>query len=90
MTVATQTLEGQLDALIAEHGLTSVGLRRIRMDDGTHFWSVHASGSGLCGANRGACDGSAQAELKAALANLNEKRARPVVVPELALLDQAA
>lgn len=90
MTVATQTLEGQLDALIAEHGLTSVGLMRIRMDDGTHFWSVHASGSGLCGANRGACDGSAQAELKAALADLNERRTRPVNVPEMAALEQAA
>lgn len=90
MTVATQTLEGQLDALIAEHGLTSLTLTRLRLDTGEIIWSNFASADGISGTNRGACTGSVEDELADALKHLNEKRARPVVVPELAALEQAA
>jgi hypothetical protein len=90
MTVATQTLEGQLDALIAEHGLTALTLTRIARKDGTSFWAMYAQQDTFCGHNYGTCDGSVEAELSAALVDLNEKRTRPVVVPELAPMEQAA
>jgi hypothetical protein len=84
------TLEQQLDALIAEHGLTALTLSRIARKDGTAFWAMYAQQDTFCGQNRGACEGSAEAELSAALVDLNEKRTRPVVVPELVALEQAA
>lgn len=90
MTVAP-TLEQQLDALIAEQRLSSISLGRNVMNDGTHIWDISAHGDGYCGMNRGLCDGSVEAELRAALADLNRKRAPAApVVPELAPLEQAA
>lgn len=89
--MATQpTLEQQLDALIAEHRLSSISFARISMDDGTRFWSVCVGGGSTSGSNRGACDGTVEAELKAALDDLNARRTRPVVVPELAPIAEMA
>lgn len=90
MGVLTQTLEQQLDALIAKHGLTAVTLTRIARKDGTSFWAVYAQQDGLCGTLSGSGDVPAHEGIAAAIENLNEKRARPVIVPELASLEQAA
>jgi hypothetical protein len=89
MTVATQTLEGQLDALIAEHGLTAISLARIRLGDGSMFWSVNTQDDILCGRLNGSGKVPVEVALTAALEDLNALRARPVVVPELAALEQA-
>lgn len=90
MTVATQTLEGQLDALIAEHGLTAISLTRLSLDDGSTFWGVTAQGDGLCGRLNGSGRVPVNVALTAALEDLAVLRTRPVVVPELAAMEQVA
>lgn len=79
-----QTLEEQLDALIAEHGLSSISLTRIVCGD-RNFWGVNAQGNGFCGSNghdRGETPGEGLAR---AIEDLNTLRIMPVVVPELEL-----
>ena len=85
----TQTLEQQLDALIAEGGLESITLTRLARGDGTGFWAVYVQGDNATGSHCGGEKSSSEA-LTAALADLNAKRARPVFVPELAALEIAS
>ena len=77
------TLEQQLDALITEHRLSSIGLVRIARSDGSGtFWSVNAQGDGKCAGSDYDTKG-AQASLAEAIERLNAMRVAPVVVPEL-------
>ena len=80
------TLEQQLDALIAEYGLSSITLTRIVVGD-RRIWSITAQGGGQIGADidDGPRPETAADGLTAAIASLNAKRAAPVLVPELAV-----
>ena len=86
VTQVATTLEQQLDALIAEHGLSSITLTRIVVGD-RRIWSINAQGGGQIGADTDDCPRPATARegLAAAIASLNAKRAAPVLVPELAV-----
>lgn len=82
------TLTDQLDALIAEHGLASIGIGRIaRSDRSGNFWSINVqaempNGERAIGTNK--LEGDAPGEaLAVAIDALNAKRFAGAVVPEL-------
>ena len=77
------SLEQQLDALIAEHRLSSITLSRIASGDHM-FWSVNAQGDGFCAGNGFNPEESAGEAIRVSIEGLNAKRTAPVVVPELA------
>lgn len=79
------TLEQQLDALIAQHGLTSITISRMSNRHG-QFWGINAQGDGLIGTDvddQGRRSASATDGLTRAIADLNAQRTPPVIVPEL-------
>jgi hypothetical protein len=80
------TLEQQLDALIAQHGLSSITLTRIA-GTGYKVWGISAQANGFIGANTDDAGGgrpdTASDGLTMAIGQLNAQRAAPVVVAEL-------
>jgi len=77
-------LTEQLDALLAEHGLSSITLTRIARANGDGcFWSINAQDNGQIGGNGLRGGDNPAAEIAVAIEELNAKRHAPVVVPEL-------
>jgi hypothetical protein len=80
------TLEQQLDALIAQHGLSSITITRLA-GSRRSFWGINAQADGFIGANTDESGGgrpdSAHDGLTMAIAQVNAQRAAPVVVDEL-------
>ena len=77
------TLAEQLDALVAEHRLSSLTITRINKERGPS-WAVYAQGDGLCASNGYERDKSVECHIRDAIDSLNALRAKPIVVPELA------
>ncbi len=78
-----QSLEQQLDALIAEHRLSSISITRIARSDGSGvFWAISAQGDGHC-AGTDYDIATAEAALTQAIERLNALRSASVVVPVL-------
>jgi hypothetical protein len=80
----TGTLTEQLDALMAEHGLSAITLSRSAMDHG-NFWSINAHRDGVCGANglHNRFESPAKG-IELAIEDLNTRCKPAIVVPELA------
>lgn len=76
------TLTQQLDALIAEHDLSSITLTRLKLSDGRSIWGINAQGNHMIGSGDRYRDDPAKG-LSAAIEDLNAKRRTEVVVPML-------
>jgi hypothetical protein len=80
-----QTLTEQLDALLAEHGLTAITISRSAIEHG-NFWSINAHRDGVCGANGLHNRHESPAKgIELAIEDLNARCKPAIVVPELAL-----
>ena len=77
------TLTEQLDALIAEHRLSSITVSRIAGENGAH-WAIYAQGDGHCASNPNGRNISPADALTDAITALNALRNPAVVVPDLA------
>ena len=77
------TLEQQLDALIAEHGLHSLSIGRVRRADGSAYWigSAHAK-PGYCSLATNDAP-TASGTIAHLISGIHAQRTPAVVVPEL-------
>lgn len=78
------TLEQQLDAIIAEHGLSSLTITQISDPKFSGpIIAIGAQADGLCGSST-VIGGSIESGITVAIDALNAKRHRPAVIPTLA------
>jgi len=81
------TLTEQLDALIAEHRLSSITITRHVGSSGYGaFWGINAQGDGEIGSNSTNRPESPSEGVAEAINELNAKRTAAVVAPELETL----
>lgn len=85
--VTAKALTEQLDALMAEHGLSAITITRCASPGHGNFWGINAHGDNQCGSST-SYDGKRPATpgegLAIAIEDLNARRRPAVVVPELA------